>query len=285
MSELAIGQAQQARRERNRRRRRRNNAGKDPVLLIGKICAWVAALVCLIPIPLVLAVATSTNWARGFWAGGFTLKWLAQGWTGIASNYMFSLQLALLVLVLDFLIGMPAAWVLARRSFRARGLASAITTMPIAIPGVALALGLILSYPQLRPGGWLLIGGHVLYTVPFVIATLTPALGNPRVREMEMAAITLGASSLRRFLTVTIPGTRRALLASIILAFTLSLGEFNVSFFLFTPLRQPLPVELYSSYITNRLEIAAGNTVWFLLLVVPAAIILERLGGAKAGSA
>ena len=223
-------------------RSKRHQAASDPVLRIGKICAWVAAVVCLLPIPLVVAAATTTTWRSGFWADGFTLMWLAEGWTRISSNFFYSLQLALVVLVLDFAIGLPAAWLLARRRFRGRGLAMAITTMPIAVPGIALALGLILSYPTLRPGGWLLIGGHVLYTVPFLIATLVPALGNPRVREMELVALTLGASRIRRFMTITIPGIRTALLAGVILVFTLSLGEFNVSFFLFTPVDEPLPL-------------------------------------------
>jgi putative spermidine/putrescine transport system permease protein len=63
------------------------------------------------------------------------------------------------------------------------------------------------------------------------------------------------------------------------------MGEFNVSFFLFTPLEKTLPVELYASYITGRLEVAAANTVWFLLFVIPASVAIERLGGAKVGQA
>lgn len=257
----------------------------DPVLRIGKVMAWVAAAVCLLPIPLVLAVATSANWATGPWSGGFTLEWMSIGWSRISSNVAYSAQVALLVLLIDFAIGLPAAWLLARRRFRGRGLVMAVTQMPIAIPGIALALGLILGYPQLRPSGALLIGGHVLYTMPFLIATLVPALANPQIRERELVATTLGARALRRLLTVTLPGCRTALLAGIILVVTLSLGEFNVSFFLFTPVEQPLPVELYSGYITNRIEIAAASTTWFLLFVVPAAVVLERFGGAKVGSA
>lgn len=269
----------------DKRRHGRSAAGGDPVLTIGKVFAWVSALLCLIPLPLVFAVATSKNWVNGPWTGGITFEWLVDGWERIASNFGYSLRIALLVLVLDLAISLPAAWLLARRRFTGRGLAMAITTMPIAVPGIALAIGLILSYPTMRPSGMLLVGGHVLYTAPFVIATLVPALGNPRIREMELVAVTLGAGPLRRFLTITLPAIRTALLAGVILAFTLSLGEFNVSFFLFTPVEQPLPVELYNSYITNRLEVAAASTIWFLLLVVPAAVVLERFGGAKVSSA
>lgn len=258
---------------------------KDPVVGIGKVCAWVAVVICLVPIPLVFAVATTRSWRQGFWAGGFTFEWLSAGWGRIAGNFGYSLQVAVGVLLIDLAIGFPAAWLLARRKFRGRQLASAITTMPIAIPGIALALGLVLSYPGLRPSGMLLVAGHVLYTTPFLIGTLTPALGNPKLRELEQVAVTLGAPGPRRLLTVTVPSVKTALLAATILVLTLSLGEFNVSFFLFTPIQQPLPVELYSGYITNRLEIAAASTVWFLVMVVPAAVVLELAGGAKVGQA
>lgn len=267
------------------RRSGRSRAGRDPILSIGKVFAWVAAVLCLIPLPLVVVVATTSNWTSGPWSGGITFDWLLDGWARISSNFAYSLRVALLVLAIDLAISLPASSLLARRRFRGRGLAMSITTMPIAIPGIALAIGLIISYPTMRPSGALLVGGHVLYTVPFMIATLVPALSNPRIREMELVAVTLGASALRRLLTITLPSIRTGLLASVILVFTLSLGEFNVSFFLFTPIQQPLPVELYNSFIVNRIEVAAAGTIWFLILVVPAAIILERFGGAKVSSA
>src|SRR5690625_970752 len=129
------------------RKRTRSVAGTDPVLTIGKIFAWGSALICLLPLPLVFAVATSSNWVSGPWVDGFTFTWLADGWSRISSNFGYSLRVALIVLFLDLAISLPAAWLLARRQFIGRGIAMAITTMPIAIPGIALAIGLILSYP------------------------------------------------------------------------------------------------------------------------------------------
>ncbi|MBS3940162.1 MAG: ABC transporter permease subunit [Actinobacteria bacterium] len=260
-------------------------APNDPILRIGRWLAAVTALICLAPIPLVLAVATTRVWQQGFWAGGFTLEWLANGWQRIAPNFAFSLRIAVLVLIIDLLIGLPAAWLIARRRFPGRRALQALSTVPIAIPGIALALGLILAYPTWKAGGWLLIAGHVLYTLPFMLGALTPTLGRRDLIELEAVAATLGASFPARLLTVTLPQIRTSLLAATIMVVTLSLGEFNVSFFLYTVMDTPLPVELYSGYITMRLEVAAATTVWFLALVVPAAIALERLGGAKVGQA
>lgn len=258
---------------------------RDPVERIGKVFALLSAFICLVPLPLLLAVATTSVWQQGFWSGGFTLKWLQAGWDAISPHAWFSVRLALQVLILNTVVGFPAAWVLARSRFRGRQVLMSLTMLPLAIPGIAVALGLLLAYPTWKTSGWLLIGGHLLYTLPFWVGTLTPALSQPRLRELESVSMTLGTNNWKRLVFVTLPQIRGALLTAAIIVLTLSLGEFNVSFFLFTPLNKTLPVDLYSAYITGRLEVAAARTVWFLLFVIPAAVAIEGFGGAKVGQA
>ncbi|HIW62107.1 MAG TPA: ABC transporter permease subunit [Candidatus Stackebrandtia excrementipullorum] len=262
---------------------KRPSKPKDPIIAVGRVLAWIAVLVCLIPIVLILVVATTREWRTGVYSGGFTLDWLIQGFDMVAINFAYSLQIALIVLVLNVLIGFPASWLFARRRFPGRRVAMAITQTPLAIPGIALAIGLIMAYGtgDLKRYGILLVFGHLLYTLPFFIATMVPVLGSRRLQELEQVALTLGAGRTRRFLTVTVPQVKTALLGALILVITLSLGEFNVSFFVFSPTDPPLPMELHSSHKQDGIEIASAVTVWFLAFVVPAAIVLERLGGAK----
>ncbi|HEU4328442.1 MAG TPA: hypothetical protein VFS21_35215 [Roseiflexaceae bacterium] len=256
---------------------------RDPVLAIGRTFALAAALVCLAPLPLLLAIATSPAWQRGAWAGGFTLRWLAESWRSVGPHLGTSLALAALTLALNIAIGLPAAWALARRDFPGRRTLQALAGLPLALPGIALALALTLAYPGWRAGGWLLAAGHLLYTLPFFVGALTTALADPALREAEAVAATLGARGVQRLVFVTLPAVRQALLAAGVMVVTLSLGEFNVTFFLVTPLAKTLPVDLYTAYLTGRIELAAAATVWFLLLVLPAAVAIERLGGARVG--
>lgn len=265
--------------------RKKTSQPSDPIEQVGRFFAFASAFICLIPIPLILSVATTSVWQQGWWGGGFTLKWLLRGWETLSPYVWFSLRLALLVVFLDTLIGLPAAWVLSRRQFLGKQVMLSLTMIPIAIPGIAIALGLILAYPTWKANGWLLIAGHILYTLPFWIGAIVPALSQPHIPELEAVAATLGASKLKQILFVTLPQIRSALLAATIIVITLSMGEFNVSFFLFTPLDKTLPVELYSAYITGRLEVAAAYTVWFLIFVIPASVAIESLGGAKVGQA
>ena len=87
------------------------------------------------------------------------------------------MQLALVVLALNVLVGLPAAWAVARLKFPGRQLLLSVGALPLAIPGIAVALALILTYPGGKAGGILLMFGHLLYTLPFFIAALGPALG------------------------------------------------------------------------------------------------------------
>lgn len=263
--------------------RRRRTA--DPIMAIGRGFTWFAVLLCLAPMPLLIVVATTANWPLGFWAGGFTLDWLSEGWATVHPYALFSLRLALIVLAIDLAVGMPSAWLIARYDFPGRQALLTLINAPLAIPGIAIALALILAYPLARASGLLLIAGQVVYTLPFLVATLVPAFAQPTLIEREAVARTLGASATQQMLHVTLPSIRSALLAALILVFTLSMGEFNVSFFLFTPLNKTLPVELYSAYITNRVEVAAAITLIFLAFVVPAAMAIERLGSSKIGQA
>lgn len=257
---------------------------KDQIRGIGRLFAWACATMCLTPLILVFAVSTTQVWQRGPWAGGFTLKYLVQGWNTISPYAFFSIKLAFLVLILNFIIGIPTSWVLARHRFPLRNFLFSLTNVPIAVPGIAMGLALIITYPLLRRNGFLLVAGHLLYTLPYFISSLTPQLAESSVQDVEWVAATLGANFPRRLIYVIYPKIRTSLLAATIMVVTLSMGEFNVSFFLFNPQNKPLPVELYSAYITGRIEVAAAITLCFLCFVVPATILLERLGGAKVGN-
>lgn len=263
----------------------RHRRERDPLQHVGRLVAWITAVVVLAPMPLVFAVATSPRWQQGPWVGGFTWQWLATSWQGMAPYALVSIQLALLVLAVNIIIGLPTAWALARYRFPGSQLLKSLSMLPLAIPGIAVALGLIMAYPVARSGGTLLMIGHVLYTLPFFLGVLIPVLDTRTLQAQEEVARSLGAKPLSSFAFVTLPNVRRALIAAAIMVLTLSMGEFNVSFFLVTPTAKTLPIKLYDAYITGRLEVAAGMTIWFLAFVIPASIVLERFGGGGVGQA
>jgi putative spermidine/putrescine transport system permease protein len=186
-------------------------------------------------------------------------------------------QVVAAVVPLALLIGAPAAWAFRRRPFPGSRLLEAAAVVPLAVPGVALAFALIQSVHGV-PRFWLLVAGHLAYTLPLVVKTVGNAVETFDA-SLESAARCLGAGPLERAARVTVPLLLPSLVLSALLVFAVSWGEFNVSFLLATPLLQTFPAGLYLTYTTNSFPVAAAATLVFLAPVVPALIAIQALGG------
>jgi len=99
------------------------------------------------------------------------------------------------------------------------------------------------------------------------------------LRTLEEAAASLGASFRERFLGVILPNVRPGIVAGSLMVVTLSMGEFNMTWMLHTPLTKTLPVGLADSYASMRLEIGSAYTLIFLLMIVPLLVGLQWAAG------
>ena len=153
--------------------------------------------------------------------------------------------------------------------------------MPVAIPGIAIALALIQTHNYLS-GSWLfIVVGHVVITLPLMLRAVTAALRTAKLGAMEEAAASLGAGRRTRLIRVVIPNVRDAIIAGSLMVLTMSLGEFNLTFFLYTPLTMTMPVGLYESYASLRIEIGSAYTTLFLLFTLPLMALIQYLGSEK----
>jgi putative spermidine/putrescine transport system permease protein len=181
------------------------------------------------------------------------------------------------VVPLAVLIGAPAAWAFRRRPFPGSRLLESAALVPLGVPGVALAFALIQSAGGF-PRFWLLVAGHLAYTVPLVVKTVGNAVETLDPR-LEPAARSLGAGRWETVSRVTLPLLLPSVILASLLVFAVSWGEFNVSFLLATPLLQTFPAGLYLTYTSNSFPVAAAATLVFLAPVVPALIAIQALGG------
>ncbi|RGE24204.1 ABC transporter permease [Leucobacter sp. wl10] len=238
----------------------------------------VILIATLVPFLATLVAATSVDFSRGPFAGGFTLDWLAEGWRLLGPSMLRSVTVGLIVLVANLLIGGSLAWWVARTDTVLARAATLLATVPLAIPGIAISIALIGTYASLRPSGVLLVAGHILFTLPFTLAALVPVLGSSRLLEAEQVARSLGAGPLRTLSTITVPWAGVAIAQASGMAFALSLGEFNVSFFVNPPATPMAPFALFDAYQTRRLEIASAETILFS---VSAAIVIALIAWAR----
>ncbi len=239
------------------------------------VCAFL-----IVPIVLSAMAGVTENFFQGI-KSGVTLRWVAEVWKLYADTIFLSLLIAVACLICTLLIGVPAAYVLALKSGRIARAIEETLVMPVAIPGLAIALALIITYGGIREFrlSWLFIlVGHVLYTLPFMVRSVLAVLSSFDFRTLEEGAASLGAGFWQRFRTIILPNCRSGILAGSLMVVTLSIGEFNLTWMLHTPLTKTLPVGLADSYASMRLEIGSAYTLVFLVMILPLLIALQLYG-------
>jgi putative spermidine/putrescine transport system permease protein len=244
-------------------------------------------LVCaFLVVPVVLSVLAGLS--QNFFLGvqsGLTLRWVEQVWSLYRGSIFLSLGIAFACLAATLVLGVPIAYVLARRPGRWTRLFEELLVLPVAVPGLATALALILFYGEWRAfrTSWLFIlVGHVLFTLPFMVRSVLAVMGAINLVTLEEAAASLGAGFAERFFRVIIPNARAGILAGALMVVTLSIGEFNITWMLHTPLHKTIPVGLADSYASMRLEVGSAYTIIFFLMIVPLLVAMQWLSRGRA---
>lgn len=214
------------------------------------------------------------------WAAGsesfVTLKWFRYVFDLYGSSLFFSVKLALLSVLLCLFIGVPGGYVIARHRL---DFLETLALLPLSLPGIALSIGLIQAFAIVRGAWWLILAGHLLYTLPFMVRLVTGALRSFDLARLEACAQTLGASFPQRFRLVVLPNLRHAMTVGSLLVFAVSWGEFNVSYLLNTPLHQTYPAALYATYTSNSFAVAGAATTIFLAVIIPLLLAMQWIGG------
>lgn len=251
---------------------------KVPGLLIG--VTLIVSVFMLAPIGLSVMAGLVNNYSAGF-QSGLTLRWLSEVLEVYGSTVSWSLLLGVLCVLGNLAIGVPCAYALARSRSRAARLFEELLMLPVAVPGLATALALILTYGQMRDfrqSFAFILVGHMVFTLPFMVRCVSSAFQRHELLSLEEAARTLGASFAQRFLGVLVPAVLPAIVAGSLMVFTLSVGEFNLTWMLHTPLTRTLPVGLADSYASMRIEIGSAYTLVFLLVILPVLWGLQAIG-------
>lgn len=250
-------------------------------LAAGLVTVLVAAFL-VVPAALSIVAGLTVNYSRGV-ASGLTFAWVAEVWTGYADTIWRSIAVAALTLFLDLVIGVPAAYALVRRGGRLARVVEEFVTLPVAVPGLALALALLIAYGgygAFRTSTLFIVAGHVLYTLPFMLRAVAAVLASLDWRSLDEGAASLGASAWRRFVDVIVPNARPGILAGALTVVTLSIGEFNLTWMLHTPMTKTLPVGLADAYASLRLEVASAYTLLFFAMIMPLLLALQWAAGA-----
>ena len=205
-----------------------------PGRLLGPL--FVAVVLAFLFSPLVVVIAFSFN-AIGRMAlpiEAWSVRWYAEVFSdNLVIQAMTRSAIASVVTsVIAAPIGVAAALGLLALSARWRSWAYNAMLIPIAVPGLLLAVSLAIYYRLLGvPASlWAAVAGHALIALPFVVLTMSAAVAGFRFSLLE-AARDLGATRAQAFWTITFPLIRPAVIGAMLLSMAISVDEFIISFF------------------------------------------------------
>ncbi len=239
------------------------------------VCAFL-----VVPVVLSMLAGVTENFFVGI-SSGLTLRWVGQVWEMYQPTIWRSLVIALACLVVTLMAGVPLAYMLARYrggNSRLARVIEELLMMPVAVPGLATALALIMAYGQwreFRASILFILVGHVIFTLPFMVRPVLAVMQSSQLAQLEEAAASLGAGRMRRFFGIVIPNAASGILAGALMVVTLSIGEFNITWMLHTPLTQTLPVGLADAYASMRLEVGSAYTLIFFFMIIPLLIGMQ----------
>ncbi|MGA6969889.1 MAG: ABC transporter permease subunit [Xanthobacteraceae bacterium] len=260
---------------------------RDRLIVAGQfLFTLIVAAFLIVPAILSMLAGITVNYFRGI-ASGVTLQWVIQVWDLYAETIGRSFLVAGAALFVTLVVGVPAAYALIVRGGRLSRAVEEIITLPLAIPGLAIALALLLVYggfSDFRRSWLFILAGHVIFTLPFMVRAVMAVLATIDVKTLDESAASLGAGPWRRFRDVIVPNARPGILAGALSVVTLSLGEFNLTWMLHTPLTKTLPVGLADSYASMRLEVASAYTLVFFVMIIPLLVAMQLFADVSSGA-
>ena len=228
------------------------------------------------PIVLLFIGSFGGTWFNTLLPSGFTADWYLQ----VASDGSFrrafwtSLKVCLLTCVIGAVVGTPLAYAIYRAaSQKVRAASRIVYLLPIAVPPLVLAFGFILVFSSnelpFLGSLWVLVGGHLVLALPYLLHTLVGDMRHLRLAEQELAAESLAAGFFTRFRDVVLPSLRQSLASGLIMVAALSIGEFQLSNLVAGFLTRPYPVVLLQAFY-GATGFACAATVVLLVLALAA---------------
>lgn len=212
------------------------------------------------------------------------------------SALALSLRVAVLATVVNALVGVPLAYLLARRRFAGRALLDLLVTLPLVLPPTVTGYYLIvllgrrgwLGAPLYAATGWTIaftwyaaVVAATVMALPLLVRTARAAIESVD-RDLEKAAYTLGRSEWRTALEVTLPLARNGILAGLVLAFARALGEFGATLMLAGNIpgkTATVPLAIYTAVQTGE-----QSTVLVLVAILTALSCVVLVAAARLGA-
>ena len=239
--------------------------------------------------PIIVLIIFSFNDSRRniVWKG-FTLKYYKKMFSNeiLLEAFLNSIVIALITTILSLMLGVLTAILLWRFQFPLKSLYQGMVMIPVIVPEICIGIAFLVFFNMI---GWpsdliwplslaKIIFAHSLFCFPFVAIVVRAKLVNLNW-ECEEAAKDLGANAWHVYRDIWLPHLKPSLIAGGLLAFTLSLDDFVITFFTSGPETITLPIKIYSMVrfsVTPEVNAASTVLIVVTILSVCTAIFLQK---------
>ncbi len=233
------------------------------------------------PIVVLIIYSFNNSKNRVQW-GGFTLDWYKDLFSNelILESLMVTLQIAVLAALISTVIGTMAAVGIFNMNGRLRRAMESLNNIPMVNPEIVTGISMMLMFVAiyratglLQPGFATLLIAHITFCIPYVVLQVMPKLRQMN-KHMYEAALDLGCTPFSAFFKVMLPEIMPGVITGALMAFTMSLDDFVISYFNAGSTAQTLSVTIYSmtkkpvTPEVNALSTLMFGTVLILLIIV-----------------
>ena len=225
-----------------------------------------------LPVAVVVLLSFNSSQFGSFPMEGLSFRWFVRLWENdaIVRAFRVSIVLGTLTSAISTIIGILASLALVRYRFPGKNAVTTLLIAPLLIPEVVLAVALLLflRWLELPKSFALLLLGHVIFTLPFVVLVVQARLVAIKP-EYEEAALSLGANPVQTFFAVTLPLLMPAVLAGMLFAFTMSFDDITGTMFWKPGGVETVPTQIFAMLRHSiSPEINALGTVMIVFTVV-----------------
>lgn len=247
---------------------------KNPLLSIHSFL-----MMAFIYIPVIVIIVYSFNDSRlsMSWEG-FTFDWYLSllDNRNVMEALKNSLIIALTSTIISTVLGTMAAIAMRKLMSKSKGAIAGLLYMPIVVPDIIMGLSLLVLFSQLGLdlGKTTVIIAHITFSISYVYVIVSSRMANMG-NQLEEAASDLGATQWETFRYVVLPSIWPGVIAGALIAFTLSIDDFLISFFVAGPNSSTLPIYIYSS-VKRGISPEINALCTIMILVSVALIILAQ---------
>lgn len=237
-----------------------------------------------VPIGVLIVQSFNAGKSRVKWEG-FSLRWYEELFhdARIMNALYVTVSIALLAMIAATILGTLAAIGIYSMKKRPQALMMTLTNLPNTMPDIVTGISLMLLFlfTKVERGYITMLLAHIAFDTPYVILSVLPKLKQMNKHTYE-AALDLGATPAYAITHVIIPECKQGIITGAMLAFTLSIDDFTISYFTTSPLIQNLSTLIYSAARKGiEPSLNALSALMFIALLILLLIVNRRTADSK----